>query len=205
MNEPQRFLEAYKLLEESIRDKTGNSVLDYENHLNRSPEGEKLQVCRILRNYASHHEDGLSFLSLSEMTQFLQEENQKFLSIHTTVETIAVKEEPAYLNTSVKQCIALWDKVKVPYLPILESKRHPVVVGLLTAESLLDAYNKSVRTTAKQVGTVLSKAALKRSLKQAELVHSGDRLDQYSTGQNLILVDQNQSYQKVISWKKLKV
>lgn len=203
MSETQRFLEAYKLLEESIRDKTGGSVLDYENRLNRSAEGEKLQVCRILRNYASHHEDGLSFLSLSEMTKFLQKENQKFLSIHTTVETIAVKEEPVYLHTPIKQCMALWGKAKVPFLPVLDNKKHPVVVGILNAESLLNAYNKAERVTAK-LGDVVSQSSLKRSQKQIELVHAGDRLDQYTPGQNLILVDETQHYCRVVAWKRLK-
>lgn len=202
MTDYQHFLEAYKLLEESLKDTKNCTVLDYENDLNRSIEGEKLQVCRILRNYASHHEDGAKFLSYPELTKFLQEEQQKFLSIHTTVGSVVGKQDPITEKTSFKDAFSLLAKSKEGYVPVIDSRTREVR-GLLTPTILTSAFAKASRVTEK-VDTYLTKAELKRSRNQAEFASSPDiRLDWYAAGTPVILLNAKGQYQKIVQWSKL--
>lgn len=199
----QNFLETYKLLEESVKEKTGQSVLDYENSLNRSAEGEKLQICRILRNYAAHHNDGAKFLTYPELTRFLETENQKFRSIHTTVGTVAGRQEPVTEKTPFRQVFPIMAKAKEGYVPIIDSKTREVI-GILTAESLISAYSKASRATDKLVSCI-TKADLKRSRAQAEFASDPNtRLDWYKPGTPVILLNKDGKYQKIVLWNKLK-
>lgn len=200
MNEVKAFLQSYSLLEETLKEKTGQSILDYENTLNRSNEAEKLKVCRILRNYASHHQDGVQFLSLPEMTKFLESENLQFKSIHVTVEKVAVKQEPITDKTNLKQAVSLLSKAKEKYVPIIGQDRH--ITGILTPDSLIKAIEKSSRITDKVVPNLrVSDLHVPRD---TYLVKVGARLDQYIPHTRLILVDDDEKYQKIVSWAKVK-
>lgn len=200
MNETQKFLQSYSLFEETLREKTGKSVLDYENSLNRSPVAEKLQVCRIVRNYASHHNDGLQFLSFPEMTKFLESENLNFRTIHVTVERAAVKQEPITEKTSLKQAISILSKAKEGYAPIVD--KDGTITGILTPESLLKAIEKCGRMTEKVVPNL--RASDLHVPRDTHLVRAGTRLDRYIPHTRLILVDDDEKYQKIISWAKVK-
>lgn len=66
----EKFLEAYKELEQILRE-DNVSVLDYENSLSEADK-EKLKVCRIIRNYASHN-DKKFVTCTKEQIKFLEE------------------------------------------------------------------------------------------------------------------------------------
>ena len=203
MTDYQKFLEAFKMLEASIKDKTSTSLLDYENSLNRSPEGERLQVCRIIRNYAAHHEDGAKFLNYPEMTKFLTTENQKFLSIHTTVGNVVGKQEPLTEKTSLKDAFSLLAKAKENYLPIIDSKTKEVL-GICTADMLVSACSKASRITEKVLGYI-TKADIRRSRTAAEFANSpNDNLSYFTPGSPVILLNKDGQYQKIVFWTKLK-
>lgn len=203
MTELSSFLDCYKYLEENLADCTGMSVLDYENSLNRSPEGEKLQVCRIIRNYAAHHQDGSAFLAYPQMIAFLEEENRKFLSIHTPVKNVAVKCDPVTGKTTCKQAVAMMAKSKEGYLPIVNSEKINNISGILTESMLISALCKCTRVTDK-ILPLLTKAELSRSRKLANFSYAGDTLSRYPVNSPVLLVDSHQNYLgKVVRWDKL--
>lgn len=202
MTNSQKFLDTYKSLEESIREQTGGSVLDYETSLNRSPEGEKLQVCRILRNYAAHHEDGTSFLLLPEQTAFLEQEILKFQSVHLPVEAVAVKCDPAWPSMTLKQVLTLFRRARDGFLPVTAGPKDRSLVGSLTPERLIRALGKTQKLSGR-LSDSISRAEWSRSRRDLYQVHRGDKLDQFEPGTPLVLVDDRNRYQKVVSWHKL--
>lgn len=203
MTELSSFLDIYKLFEENLADCTGQNVLEYENSLNRSPEGEKLQVCRIVRNYAAHHQDGSAFLSYPQMIAFLGQENRKFLSIHTPVKNVAVKCGPVTGKTTCRQAVQMMSKTKEHYLPVLNSEPICNISGILTEPMLIQALSKSARMTDKLL-PLLTKAELSRSRKQAGFSYAGDTLSHYPVNSPVLLVDEHQNYLgKIVRWDKL--
>lgn len=203
MTDYQRFLESYKLLESAIKESTGQSVLDYENSLNRSAEGEKLQVCRILRNYAAHHNDGLKFLQYSELTKFLETENRKFRSVHTTVGNAVIRQEPITEKTSFKQAADLLAKAKEGYVPVIDSKSKEVL-GICTPELWISAFSKASRITDKLTG-FLTKSELAKSRRTAEFAtDKNTRLDWFTPDTPVILLSVDGKYSKIVQWKKVR-
>lgn len=71
MNKITIFLEKYKSIETSLRAK-GIDVKEYEETLDPD-DSQKLRLCRTIRNYVSHNEDGLKFIEISsEMMKFVE-------------------------------------------------------------------------------------------------------------------------------------
>lgn len=198
--EQEQFLAEYKVLENRIRQDKSMSVVDYENTLNRSPEAERLQICRILRNYMVHREDSSSFLNFSQMTQFLHEENLKFASTSAFAEDVGVKLTPLTLRSTLKESSQSLSKRNLGYLPIVDAKNH--ILGILTPTLLIKCLSQSSRLSDK-LGVHLTETALKKSLNQAHFCSRQTRLDSFAPNTKLVIVDEKGLYWKCVDWKKL--
>ena len=120
MTENEKFLNAFKRLENAIANSTElnknycpkcTSVLDYENSLMESDKekGEKLKVCRIIRNYHSHHEDGAKLFPASKsMTDFLDKEAESLEKQELTVEKVAKKTGVVTDTTTLAEIIPMF-------------------------------------------------------------------------------------------------
>lgn len=200
VKQQEQFLLEYKTLEQSIRQHTGNNVPHYEDSLNRSSEAEKLQICRIIRNYMVHREDSSKFLSFPQMTQFLHQENLKFSSYHAYVDDVAKKVNPITITTTLKQASNMLGQPKTNYLPILDNQNK--IIGILTPSMLIRFISKASKMTNK-IGPYLTPKILKQSLQDVEICPRQTRLDSYAPNTNIVIVNKTGTYWKCVDWTKL--
>lgn len=74
------FMLEYKKVENVLRDKFGMSYLKFEDAITVPGVRSKLQLCRIMRNYIAHEEDGHVFVSPSiNQIAFLRDLNSFLL------------------------------------------------------------------------------------------------------------------------------
>ena len=158
MTESEKFLNAFKRLENAVvNSSTLNenysrcaSVLDYENILMESDKekGEKLKVCRIIRNYHSHHEDGSKLFPASKaMTDFLDKEAESLEKQELTVEKVAKKTGVVTDETSLAEIIPMFAALPgtgniLPYI-FEDGSVKPVPERIIT-----DCMNKNLKPAA---------------------------------------------------------
>lgn len=58
----EMFLQAYRSVENTLRNKYHMSYWDFESNVAGADMRPKLQLCRIMRNYMSHEKDGSTFV-----------------------------------------------------------------------------------------------------------------------------------------------
>ena len=105
------YLEKYKKLEELLKQSQENpdSIFELETSYNNSKEGEKLKLCRLVRNYLQHNTD-VFIEPTEEMIKFLDSEifeiGSKFLRVKDQYtrakaisEDLTFKEAILLLNT----------------------------------------------------------------------------------------------------------
>lgn len=74
------FMLEYKKVESVLRDRFGMSYLKFEEAMAVPSIRSKLQLCRIMRNYIAHEEDGHVFISPSiKQIAFLRDLNSFLL------------------------------------------------------------------------------------------------------------------------------
>ena len=59
------FLQEFRNVEGVLRGRFNMTYLDFENTVAPPDMKKKMQVCRILRNYLAHEQDGDTFISVS--------------------------------------------------------------------------------------------------------------------------------------------
>lgn len=131
MNNITIFLEKYKSVESSLRSK-GIDVKEYEDTLN-TDDAQRLRLCRTLRNYISHNEDGKTFVEISsDMLNFIEkldiDINKDALKIKDIMEKKALITEDATFIEASKSL----DKFSI--LVIVDSNKE--FVGLFTDKQL---------------------------------------------------------------------
>lgn len=137
------FLEAYKFLEEMLRQAYGSdmSVLEYENKL--APEEQsRMAMCRRIRNYAQHHTDAESFVGITEqMFRFVTAHAQAAALARNTADKIAKKVKPLTLFSNAADICAWRLKYDTDFAPVVDTDR--CVVGFADDSVLLQMVCKS--------------------------------------------------------------
>lgn len=65
MGNNELFMQEYKNVENTLRNKYGMTYLELEGRIATTDMKSKMQVCRILRNYIAHESDCAQFISIS--------------------------------------------------------------------------------------------------------------------------------------------
>lgn len=132
------FINTYKTLENLLREKNPDtSVLEYENTL-PAAEGDKLRICRQLRNYIQHHEDGEVFISISDnMIKFLkllitQIESEEKKVIDRVYRLGAIE-----LGEKLINVVERFSKTKREWLPVVDN--NGMFLGILSYYSVFNA------------------------------------------------------------------
>lgn len=132
------FINTYKTLENLLREKSPDtSVLEYENTL-PAAEGDKLRICRQLRNYIQHHEDGEVFISISDnMIKFLkllitQIESEEKKVIDRVYRLGAIE-----LGEKLINVVERFSKTKREWLPVVDN--NGMFLGILSYYSVFNA------------------------------------------------------------------
>lgn len=111
------FLTTYKALEKELTD-TGLSIKDYEDRLinnGNTDTADKLRLCRMIRNYLSHHADG-----------------DELITANNNLSTF-IKEQITMINNTKL-------KAKDSYVPVSRSKR--LIRKPESVRDIIDEFNK---------------------------------------------------------------
>lgn len=105
------YLEKYKKLEELLKQSQSfpDSIFELETSYNNSKEGEKLKLCRLVRNYLQHNTD-VFIEPTEEMIKFLDSEifeieskflrvKDQYIRVKAISEDLTFKEAILLLNT----------------------------------------------------------------------------------------------------------
>lgn len=131
------FLEAYKELETTIRSNAeklshlswidgrakfsaGTSVLDVENGITDDSVRDKLKTCRIIRNYAQHHDDADGFVgATSGMIEFIQGLTSSIRLLNGTYKDVMTKCPIAITaNSNVTDCAGAFMRTGSDWYPV---------------------------------------------------------------------------------------
>lgn len=188
----EKFLENYVRLETVLR-KEDKAVIDYEATLD--PErSEKLKVCRIMRNYVRHHEDGNKFLVFSD-------EQDKFIDVlineislkYDSVKSKTKKVKTLELSNTLQEAALLLTGSKVGYVPVLGKKGE--IVGTVDNKLIVTAIANGSKLSSK-----LSSLDLNKSLQGIIIININDDIEKLTVGEKYIVIDDKSQYKGVIVW-----
>ena len=150
-NSTQRFVLLYKMLESKLKEYGKGAVYEYETSLPEA-DADRLRICRQIRNYIQHHEDGETFLACTnEMCDFLdrlmQECNQEHSSRIKELRAVSIGEKLSDIEK-------IFLKSKRAWLPIVDSRMY--FLGTLDLSSLIfmQARNSPTATLEKALESV---------------------------------------------------
>lgn len=192
----EKFLEAYKKLETILR-KTEqyNSVFEYESILTDPETVEKLKLCRLMRNYIVHNENGADFVApTTEMISFIAKQCQEVQKLVKTVETICTpvtsfkSDSPMTIRMILKK---INDK-NLNFYPVTDGKTGKLI-GVVDFENVVSALQKAdYKLTAKFFENV-SLNSLKNNLKNNFVVANKDEeYSKYTNAKKAIIVTNNE-------------
>lgn len=144
-----RFIESYKIFENILREKKHCSVYEYENNLSQ-PDLDKLRICRQIRNYIQHHEDGEEFLSCTElMCTFI--ENMTTVCSEEFSGRIQ-KMQPITMDSRLNEIEKTLLKTKNSWMPVVDGQRY---VGIIALSKLifLTAHNNPNTKLSSAIGS----------------------------------------------------
>lgn len=182
------FLEKYKELEELLREENA-TVLIYEEALESADDKDKLRISRQMRNYIQHHSD--NFLSpTKEMVAFISSLVEKEKAKKEKVKD-RLKRLKAVKDTDKLEDVCKWmSKNKKTYAPIVD--KNGAFLGVLTTPTLITALTKlSLKKKVAEVGKLS---------KECTVASSGDELNKYTLGEEVIVVDKS-IYKGLIDWR----
>ena len=111
MNET--FLDAYRVLENELKDYNGSSILDFENSLKEgSIEKERLKVCRIMRNYMAHNDTSF-IVGSKDQILFLKDLVIKIRNKSLCAKDLMKKPKMLKPSETIKNLVALCDKYDI--------------------------------------------------------------------------------------------
>jgi len=188
-----QFLATYKTLEGMLRSQDSmQTVLSYEDTLN-AQEKDRLTICRQIRNYMQHHEDGLSFLAATpEMVAFLDSLIEREKSKEECAKDRLYKLAPVSVDAKLSDAAERFAKTKRDWMPVVD--REGVYIGILTPLLLLQA-NSTNNKTAKIEKTIDEKEMRKMKIKTMEKTDSVENM----CGEDAVVLAKGK-YMGVLKW-----
>lgn len=120
------YLEKYKKLEELLKQSQGfhDSIFELETSYNNSKEGEKLKLCRLVRNYLQHNTD-VFIEPTEEMIKFLDSEIFEIESKFLRVKDQYIRSKAISEDLTFKEAILLLNTKN--FLPVVN--KDNLVIG----------------------------------------------------------------------------
>ena len=196
-NHTEEFLSQYKSLESTLRLLDPNSsVLSYEETLEDADCKDKLRICRQVRNYIQHHEDGLSFLSPTpSMISFLSRLTNDLMASRERVGDKLYRLQAVAYQGTVREALERFAKSKRDWMPVVSSGKYS---GVLTASRLAQAVYASTRKGDKLSAFVPEKDLGKAGVRVAE---ENKPLADFLPDQPDIVIVKNGKYLGIVRWR----
>ena len=194
-NDLGKFLEKYKELEGILRNSDSISILQYEETLSPT-DMEKLRICRQIRNYVQHHDDGYTFLSATEtMCDFLdyliQSENAKRGIVKDKLYRLA----PLSYDDTLASGLERYANAKREWMPVVDG--DGIYLGVLPLLQFVQIYNVS-RSNAK-LKSILTDKIFVKFLQQYQTVEKDEPLEGLA-GKDLIVIGKGKKYLGIVKW-----
>ena len=192
--ENAEFLVAYKTFENTLRETKSISVLDFEASHNQDEIAEKIKLCRILRNYLSHHEDGDTFITISSaMTFYLKERTSDLRKDQIKVGDVVKRQKTLLPSDTVKTAVAL--VAKYDFAPVVDNTG--LFVGTVSPQMLVSAMARSKMATSTKMNEII------KVYNSNIIVADVDKpLKDYELGAFIVAVREGK-YRGVVDWEKL--
>lgn len=157
------FLEAYKELETTIRANSGKlirlpwlsgytkcsaqvTVLDVENGISDINIKDKLKTCRMIRNYAQHHNDSNEFIAVTQgMIDFIEDMTQEIRLLNGTYKDVMTKCSAVITTASnTADCAKVFSKSDLDWYPVLGGQGGAItamcgdgtIAGIITKDAV---------------------------------------------------------------------
>lgn len=202
MNETEKFLNEFRRLEKVLKEtKTADSVPDYENSLQTSVDDiyDKLKMCRITRNFLSHHANGSKFIMpTTEMTKFIKELSDKLESQIQHIKDVMTRQKTVTMDTSIKDVLTALSRSKFGWLAITDKEGR--LIGIIDKPSMTDLLAKKQSLTGK-LSSILNESDIKKILKSCYtgITSPDDRAeDIYKNDFDRIVVCRNGIYKGIV-------
>lgn len=189
------FLNAYKAYEATAIKVYGSANI-YEDDNQCTVTGNKLKLCRTVRNYLSHNGDGNTFVTATtNMADFLRGETTNILKAQLTVEKVLKKQKALSKKDTIQTVITMLSKVK-GLVPVVDDTG--TYIGSLSPSAFICILAKHKCSMSTSIGSVLTKKDL-----YFPYVASPDvALSQYDYGDDVVIVTSNAKYKGVVNWNK---
>lgn len=195
MADVEKFREAYARFELAARE-AGSSAQAVEESLGED-ERDKLRLCRAVRNYAAHRDDGRKFAAASdEMVAFMDKLAARAKASRATAGSLARKARPIGPAASVLEAAAA--ARKDGFVAVVDDGGFPI--GTADAETVVRAVAKAKSLDAPFVGAV-SKKELRESLGKARTAYADEPLDPTAAGEPTIVLKKDGRYAGIVDWR----
>ena len=189
------FLDKYKELEGILRNSDAHqTILQYEETL-LPDDMERLRICRQIRNYIQHHEDGLSFLTATNsMIAFIENLIKSENAKKECVKDRLYRLSPLLISDTLSDIIQKFSKTKRDWLPITDE--NGVFVNIIDAKNLITILAEYKTST--KLKKVLSENKLKNSIETYTLEKEIPLENYYN--KNIIVIGSNNKYLGIVKW-----
>lgn len=190
------FLEKYKELEGILRaSDSSQTILQYEETL-PADDMERLRICRQIRNYVQHHEDGVRFLTATEeMLKFIESLIQSEAAKNGVVKDRMYRLSAITPADTLSVAMGRFASSARPWLPV--TGENGEYVGILRCIPFIQIYSL-LRNTAK-IKTVLADEKLSKKLEVLPSVSKDTPLDGLQ-GKDLIVTGKDGKYLGIVKW-----
>lgn len=194
-NDLGKFIEKYKELEGILRNSDSLSILQYEETLSAS-DMERLRICRQIRNYVQHHDDGSIFLTATPaMTAFLESLIQSENAKRGMVKDKLYRLSPLSYDDTLGSGLERYANSKREWMPVVDC--NGIYLGSLSLLQFVQIYNTSRAST--KLKSVLSDKAGQKLLQQIQTVERDDLLEGLA-GRNLVVIGKGKKYLGIVKW-----
>ena len=200
----EKFLETYKKLETMLR-KTEqyNSVFEYESILTDPETVEKLKLCRLIRNYIVHNENGSDFVvPTNEMISFITKQCAEVQKLVKTVGAIctpvtAIKSDS---QATIRMVLKKINDKNLNFYPVADEKTGKLIGVVDFGNIVVALQHANYKLTAKFFENV-SLTNLKNNLKNnCVVVNKEEEYSKYTdVKKSIIVIDDKENCVGVIA------
>lgn len=191
----QNFLEKYKELEGILRSSDTPSVLQYEETLNTN-DTESLRICRQIRNYMQHHENGTQFLTATTaMVNFIHDLIQSENSKNGIAKDRLYRLPAIKPDDTIEDAFGKFLKYEREWLPV--TGKDGEYIGTLKLFPFLHIFSETSKRT--KMKTILTEKNIKSILDHPDAIVKETQLNGLE-GKDMIVMGKNRKYLGILKW-----
>ena len=193
------FLQEYKQLETYAQAAGYNSVLDLEQTLQDQEKQDKLKLCRIVRNYISHHADGEVFAAVSdEMITFIRALSTSLIADKLKAGDRVTGLTPVKMDDTLSAATKKLLKSNMGWIPVVAPQM--VYVGVLNTRMIMECIKQgvSVNTPLSDITKFETSAAAEAKAENIPVLSVNEPITNMKSAPAIVLNEKREKYRGVI-------